>query len=305
MAVYDEGLAPYTGAPRAGSIVNYAGAAMSLALIVGVSFWGYKLIMRDVSGIPVVRAMEGEMRVLPDNPGGELAVHTGLAVNEVAAVGEAGGPEDRLVLAPATAGLAEEDLELQPMAEAGDVSNRDESEEVPMLASMTVESEVAEDEEELDVLALADQIAAGLTPLDAAAAVDVIPASVPGIASSARPVLRPASLRVTAPAAAAPTAAPASTSEVAVTTTEFPVGTNLVQLGAFQTPALAAEEWSRLSGRFGQLMGGKERVIQVSNQSSGTWYRLRASGFDDRDDARRFCTALAAEGANCIAVLVN
>ncbi len=56
--------------------------------------------MRDVSGIPVVRAMEGDMRVLPDNPGGGVAAHTGLSVNEVAAMGEAGGPEDRLVLAP-------------------------------------------------------------------------------------------------------------------------------------------------------------------------------------------------------------
>lgn len=84
MAVFDEGFAPSYGAARAGVFVNYAGAAMSLALIAGVGLWGYKLIIRDVSGIPVVRAMEGDMRVLPDNPGGSVAIHTGLAVNEVA-----------------------------------------------------------------------------------------------------------------------------------------------------------------------------------------------------------------------------
>lgn len=307
MAVYDEGFAPHDGVSRAGSIVNYAGAALSLALIVGVGFWGYKLIMRDVSGIPVVRAMEGDMRVLPDNPGGAVALHTGLAVNEVAAVGEAGGPEDMLVLAPATSGLAREDLEVQPTAEAEEhiaatVQPTADPEEIPAETQTTSNT---------DILALADQIAAGAPAFETQDNPDVIPASVPGVALSPRPVIRPASLQtasataddIAAAVATAATDSPAN--EVAVTTTEFPAGTNLVQLGAFPTPALAAQEWSRLQGRFGQLMTEKGRVIQVSNQSSGTWYRLRASGFADRAEARRFCAALEAEGANCIAVLVN
>jgi hypothetical protein len=78
-----------------------------------------------------------------------------------------------------------------------------------------------------------------------------------------------------------------------------------VQLGAFSSPATAAQEWDRLQSRFGQLMTDRERVIQVSNQSSGTWYRLRASGFADRAEARRLCAALQAEGTECIAVVVN
>lgn len=306
MAVYDEGFAPHDGVSRAGSIVNYAGAALSLALIVGVGFWGYKLIMRDVSGIPVVRAMEGDMRVLPDNPGGAVALHTGLAVNEVAAVGEAGGPEDMLVLAPTTSGLAQEDMEVQTAAEVAV------ADDLAPLAEPDAEA-VSETQStsNADILALADQIAAGAPAFEVQDNPDVIPASVPGVALSPRPVIRPASLQtasataddIAAAVATAATDSPAN--EVAVTTTEFPAGTNLVQLGAFPTPALAAQEWSRLQGRFGQLMTEKGRVIQVSNQSSGTWYRLRASGFADRAEARRFCAALEAEGANCIAVLVN
>ena len=46
-------------------MANLAGAAVSLALIVGIGIWGYKLIMRDVSGVPVVRAAEGPMRIQP------------------------------------------------------------------------------------------------------------------------------------------------------------------------------------------------------------------------------------------------
>ena len=289
MAVYDEGFAPAAGAPRVTNLVNFAGAALSLALILGVGFWGYKLIVRDVSGIPVVRAMEGDMRVLPDNPGGGVAAHTGLSVNEVAALGEAGGPEDRLVLAPRTAGLAQEDLEAQPIAEAI----------ASVIAEEPVEAAIIQD----DVSALAAQLANLSTepPLVEQTASDEIAPTVPGLATSLRPVIRPANFRIPAPA----TAAAAETTEVAVTTTTFPAGTNLVQLGAFPSPALAAQEWDRLQGRFGQLMSDRGRVIQVSNQSSATWYRLRASGFTDRAEARRLCAALQAEGAECIAVVVN
>ena len=290
MAVYDEGFAPAVGAPRVTNLVNFAGAALSLALILGVGFWGYKLIVRDVSGIPVVRAMEGDMRVLPDNPGGGVAAHTGLSVNEVAALGEAGGPEDRLVLAPRTAGLAQEDLEAQPVAEA--IASVIAQEEQP------VETTIAQD----DVSVLAAQLASLSTepPLVAQTASSEIAPTVPGVATSLRPVIRPANFRIPASATAA-----AETTEVAVTTTVFPAGTNLVQLGAFPSPALAAQEWERLQARFGQLMNDRGRVIQVSNQSSATWYRLRASGFADRAEARRLCAALQAEGAECIAVVVN
>ena len=312
MAVYEEGLVPSSGGSRTSLYVNYAGAALSLALIVGVSLWGYKLIMRDVSGIPVVRAMEGDMRVLPDNPGGDVALHTGLAVNEVAAIGEAGGPEDRLVLAPATVGLAQEDLDVQPLAEADEVVPQEATSEVTQVAlndAAAVQPDATPQTSD-DVLALADQTAETVPPLEAVTpAVEIIAATVPGVASSLRPAIRPASLRVAVPAAATATAAetPVATAgdELAVSTEEFAAGTNLVQLGAFPSPTLAGTQWDNLQARFGKLMGNHTRVIQVSNQSSGTWYRLRASGFADRADARRFCAALAAEGADCVAITVN
>jgi hypothetical protein len=271
---------------------------LSLALIIGVSFWGYKLIMRDVSGIPVVRAMEGDMRVLPDNPGGAVALHTGLAVNEVAALGEAGGLEDRLVLAPATAGLAQEDLEAQPTTEV--------SAALTGVAQTAVIAPVAPVAEFDEIAALAEQLAAGgAAPL--APTVETIAPSVPGVATSLRPVLRPAALQVAAPApvTAAPAGAPTGANEVAVSTEVFPAGTNLVQLGAFPNPTLAGQAWDNLQARFGQMMSERGRVIQISNQSSGTWYRLRASGFADRAEARRLCAALQAEGTDCIAVVVN
>ncbi len=42
-----------------GVIFNWTGAIMSVALIGGLASWGYQLAMRDVTGVPVVRALAG------------------------------------------------------------------------------------------------------------------------------------------------------------------------------------------------------------------------------------------------------
>lgn len=321
MAVYDQGYTPVSGAQRAGALVNFAGAAVSCALIVGVGVWGYKLVVRDVSGIPVVRAMAGEMRILPENPGGEVSDHTGLSVNAIAGVGEAAAPEDSVALAPVAARLADEDLEAQPTAEASEMQAVDpvaptQAPEMQVLAALNAAQMVDAPLSTTDILALADQIAAGAAPLTSlSAGTDVAPTlslggqvadgpviapSVRGVSVSLRPTPRPSSLRIPVTPAAAPTPDAA-----AVTTAAFAVGTSLVQIGAFPSADVAAAQWAVLQGRFGAAMDGKTRVIQAATSGGKTFYRLRAQGFGDLSDARRFCAALVAEGADCIPVVVR
>ena len=55
---------------RAQRIVNMAASGISLALILGIGVWGYHLAVRDATGVPVVQAMDGPMRVAPQDPGG-------------------------------------------------------------------------------------------------------------------------------------------------------------------------------------------------------------------------------------------
>lgn len=366
---------------RAGLLMQYAGAALSLALIGGVGVWGYKLLVRDVTGIPVVRAMEGPMRAAPENPGGEVAANTGLAVNAVAAVGQAAPPEDRLVLAPPPPELLPEDLapvdgpaaEGAPLPEDGSVSaamtdaaglpvdpaaasgpaealpgaldaalagaapapgdpslaghaagagaGAEAPGSVPAPESALAEAPaapLASDAEpaplnDAQILALADQIAAGL-----GASVVPDPATLPeedlaqaGPGQSLRPVLRPtarfaATVTTATPAIAADVvAARTPPAPARVTTDPIPVGTSLVQLGAFDSAEIAGQEWERLSGRFAAFMAGKQRVIQEATSGGRQFYRLRAMGFADLGDARRFCSALVAEDAACIPVVVR
>ena len=88
--------------------------------------------------------------------------------------------------------------------------------------------------------------------------------------------------------------------EVAADT--LPAGTRLAQLGAFESPEVAREEWARLNVKFEDYLEDKDRVIQKAESGGRTFYRLRAMGFDDLNDARRFCSVLVAENADCIPV---
>lgn len=314
------------------TIVHLAGGVLSLALIVGAVGWGAKMILRDVSGVPVVHAMaDGPMRVAPENPGGEIAAHAGLTVNTIAAEGEAGAPEDRLVLAPANVDLADEDLEVTPLAEAGEVAPTEQDVQVALEEVVPTAADADTPLNADEVLALADRIAAEaitqagaetdvaepevanpqadavLAALEAASeiaaprpAVQVISASIPGVVRSIRPSARPG-----ATAAIVQAAAPIPDPTVPVLTEELPAGTKLVQLGAYDTPALAEADWQRISARFADFMGGKSPVIQQATSGGRTFFRLRTQGFSDLNDARRFCSVLMAENAACIPVVVR
>lgn len=130
----------------------------------------------------------------------------------------------------------------------------------------------------------------------------IIPASVPGLSRSARPLMRPANLRLTAPA---PSATPAATSSKEIAPSKIAAGTRLVQLGAYDSAEVARSEWDKLTTRFDDYLPGKTRVIQKAQSGGKTFYRLRAMGFKDLADARRFCSALMAGKAACIPVVTR
>lgn len=322
-----EGGYAYTAAGRTTRMVNMAGAVCSVALIVGLGVWGYKLAVRDVNGIPVIRALAGPLRISPENPGGEVVMHQGLSVNAVAAAGTALPIPESLRLAPRPVELTDEDaaglidpetdgaLPADPAAlpdvmasEAADmapeaVQTADmapiETEDDSM-ASAALPAPVPEGSQDAVAMALAEAL--GQAPVEAEdgpAAEPVDVALLPegqSPAASPRPRLRPGAGEVSAVetvAAVAPVEVDAAT---------ITAGTRLVQLGAFDDADAARGEWARLGQRFGDLMAGKSMVVQAAQSGGRTFYRLRAMGFGADDESRRFCTALLAENATCIPV---
>lgn len=294
-------------------LANALGAVVSLALVVGIGIWGYQLLVRDVSGIPVVKAASGEMRVLPEDPGGEQAKHQGLSVNVVAAEGAAGKPADRLRLAPKPVDLTPEDHIVQASVEAPeplDIGFSDKpavpsSEDIAaalntgnvddLVARLTDGvkpiGEVSEEDDSV-VQAVVDEVRAA----EVKVALDA-----PGVRQSLRPKRRPSVRAVVTPTAVTASAPPT----VEVDATALPAGTRLAQLGAYDSADVAREQWDEMYGRFGAYMSEKKRIVQKATSGGRVFYRLRVMGFEDIAEARHFCSALVAENADCIPVVTR
>ncbi|MEM8850041.1 MAG: SPOR domain-containing protein [Pseudomonadota bacterium] len=324
-------------AARNFGLVNWAGALTSLGLTAGMAVWAVNMTFRDVSGVPVIAALEGPMRVAPENPGGRVAPFQGMALSDITSGGPAAPAPDQIVLAPPPVELDAAPLG-ERLAAAGHTPQMTASEiAAPDLAVQTVVAQ-ATDLIATPAVALASDVAElQVTPLgDLNAPVELISASAPatlpetppviapetpvaavaatvrGVVRTERPRLRPAR-RVAAVAtpAVATDAAPVQTVSADATAIrevapgDVAPGTRVVQLGAFDSEALARGEWERLYGRFGDFMEGKSRMIQKARSGGRDFWRLRVVGFDDASDARRFCSTLLARDAACIPVTMR
>ncbi|MCC5970533.1 MAG: SPOR domain-containing protein [Pararhodobacter sp.] len=298
---------------RVGVLVNVIGAVLSVALLAGVGVWSYRLMVRDVSGVPVIQALEGPIRISPADPGGRQAAYQGLAVNAVAAEGTARAMADEIVLAPGPVQLAAEDLPVS--APAAPAPTTETTEQAAQTTTPRAQSEQP-----------LQAIPASLT-LDAQ---DLVPTSVPGVVRSPLPLRRPASAPVqtaarnTSATDAGQTAslngghdaeaealltelatrlAPAS--HIDIDPSSLTPGTRLVQLGAYDDEPAAREAWEVLASRFSAHLDGRGRIIEPATSGGRTFYRLRAHGFAGEPEARRFCAVLLAENADCIPVLIR
>ncbi|WP_108500414.1 SPOR domain-containing protein [Paracoccus indicus] len=323
---------------RLARLTHYVGAVASVGLMVGLLAWGWQLVSRDVSGVPVIRAVQGEARTTPDEPGGQLTNHTGLAVNTVAG-GNTATPAQEVAIAPGGTDLADDDVAMGELgATAREPSNTSETPLtfagdpiVPLSDSEAAAKAAAEAER-----ALADQAVAEAAIIDAPASEGAVTGVVtdengvptqadaiaealaqaqaeanPGVlVASTRPAPRP---RVTRVASAAPAAAVAQQAEAKPAPAETPADKPataiassasgpVVQVGAFDSSAIAENQWARLSGKNSSLFSGKSPVIQQHDSNGRSFWRLRVAGFGSLSEARQFCSALKSSGTDCLAL---
>lgn len=276
-----------TALARAG---RWAGALLSVALVAGVAFWGWRLAVRDVSGVPVIRAMDGQYRVPPEEPGGADVPHQGLEVNRVAAGDGVAPPPDSATLAPEPVALRAEDTparrsDPQQEPEGADAAAVPVSgEESPGVDPASRSGAASEGLDSRVTAALADATRRA-KPADA-----TIPGGMPYLVPPARPRLAAAQPRIDTTAAGGEPA--------------IPPGTAVVQIGALESRAAALDEWDRLAARAPDLFDAKQRVI-VGGSGRDSFHKLRMTGFDDIDAAERYCTALKGAGMSCIAVVTE
>ncbi len=275
--------------------VSIGGAVSSVALVLGLAYWGYALAVRDVTGVPVMRAATGAMRVAPADPGGVQALNQGLTVNAVAAMGTSAKSADTVTLAPLAVGLQPDDVPVVPVDGAlGQTANGQST----LLGTSAISATAVE--------ATATEPEPMLTQdsVDAAVAAALAEASGETDAATSSPILRP----MPRPVELGGTAVLADDTTInAVAVIEkdpstLTPGTILAQFGAFETAEAARARFGDLVQNFGGLMAGKAMVVQQVEANGRIVYRLRIAGLANEADANSFCAALQAEGSECVPV---
>lgn len=260
-----------------GRAATTAGALISLALLAIVVVWSYRLGVRDANDVPVIRAQTEATKIKPEQPGGIEIAHQDREVYNI--VDGTPAATDG-AFAPSAETLTAEDAPVAPAPEP-----KPETVAKPTVVTPSpdpvVEAAVAS---KAETAPLAEPITEATVEK---AAEDVSP-----VAPKAAPVAlrRPARTAVQPPRAAAeaePSAA-ALASRIQI------------QLGAFNTEAIAGEQWSALKNRNGDLLSGRARVVTPVESGGRRLFRLRAGPFENVDQASTLCRALKARGEDCI-----
>ena len=267
--------------------LRWIGAVASISLVLGIVYWSFLLGQRDAQDVPVIRAMAGSARIVPNDPKGSQADNQGLAVNAVLGATTPSAVSTNTTLAPVAQTVTAEDQTMSAL-------------EAPPPAVLTPVAPVR---------------------IDAASMlIEINPVIEPSVAEDGMttPLRRPENLGLADPLSDAiegllqeliPEEGDTSleTPELARPTPKFgnPLldpGTALIQLGAYNSLEDAGNVWARYQNEHGDLLENTQRYIEPIESGGRLLYRLRATGFEGLNQTRALCAALDARGVDCISV---
>ena len=261
---------------RLTALVRTAGqwtvALTSVGLVGGLVMWGHDTMTREIEGVPVIHAFAGKMRIAPGDAGGEQVRYRELTVGRIAEGEGVQAPPSTVRVAATGTDLSPDDF-VTPAVEA-------KADPRPAPADPLI----------------AQRAAIG-NVISVMTAVQEVPAEMPGVARSPRPIARPALMAGAMRGAAMVTAAQQGTELDPAT---ISAGTPLAQLGAFPDADSARAAWALLSANHESLLASRDRLVIEVPVAGRVLWRLRVAGFETREDAVRFCSALSAAGSDCI-----
>ncbi|MFN8732211.1 MAG: SPOR domain-containing protein [Hyphomonadaceae bacterium] len=239
------------------------GIVAVLALI-GVVFWQVYSSSREPGDTPQVAADSGSFKA-PGDPAATAPV--------------VGSDLDKGVF-DAASGASAPALEVQPTSPA----------EAPMLTDgSAAPAVVAPAPAPAPAAAPPPRQVAAATPKPVATTPAVKPAT-PAPATKPAPVVTKTATPPKAPAPAVPKSVPAPASTPA--STGF-----AAQLGSFKDKASADTALARFRA---SGLSGPVSIVAADLGEKGTWYRIRATGFESRSEVEVFCGKARSAGAQCI-----
>ena len=272
-------------------IVNWAGALLSIIILITLIIWGFSLNVSDSAEIPVVKAKIKELRVVSEEPGGQIVNYQGLSVNNVQEQGSAQSAATRIILAPEPIELIEEDINIS-IIENSRVTNE------PKVSSLNN----GDGENKKEIINVLD----GISPF--AVVISVIPKirnlygthSLDKIIENNDVDLTPGTedkfienndVELT----------PGTKDKIkAANEVSLKSGTNLVQLGFYSTKQKAQKVWSDLMINNSSVFKNKKRIIQNVNIRGNNSYRLTVVGFSGLGESKDFCLFLRDSLPTCL-----
>jgi cytoskeletal protein RodZ len=241
-------------------------AIVAVLLICGIILWQLYAGSRDNGDTPQIAADTGSFKAAPADPGAVAAPDLDKGVFDALLADGAAVPDPAAMPAPAPAPAKA--VTTPTPAPPKQVAQATPPKAAPAPAPKPTPVKVAEAAPRPAPVATPKAV----TPAPAPKAVEPTPVPVPAAAPAPAPKAAPAPARPSSSGIAA-------------------------QLGSFQTRAAAdvALARYRASG-----LSGPVSVVAADLGEKGTWYRIRATGFDTRAEVDSFCSKARSAGAQCI-----
>ena len=274
-------------------IVNWAGALLSIIILITLIIWGFSLNVSDSAEIPVVKAKIKELRVVSEEPGGQIVNYQGLSVNNVQEQGKAQSAATRIILAPEPIKLIEEDVNI-PIIENSRVTNE------PKVSSLN--NGDGENKKEI------------INVLDGIPTFSVVISVIPKIRNlygthSLEKIIENNDVDLTPGTEDkiiennAVDLTPGTKDKIKATNeVSLKSGTNLVQFGFYPTKQKAQKVWSDLMINNSSVFKNKKRIIQNVNIRGNNSYRLTVVGFSGLGESRDFCLFLRDSLPTCLSM---
>ncbi len=287
--------------PLASKLMQWVGGLVSLLLVLGVVYWVFELGRRDANEVPVIQAMGGAARVAPEDPGGRVVDNQGLQVNEVLAGNETAPVEPETRLAPPAQRVAPEDAATIPPPEILTPVQPSDTTSVPPAPQPAGQLSVLPSslpEADPNMRRPVRRVSAPPLSPNAELLSEAIASAISEVVSeetSESPAL-PAPEATPPEAQAEPDTPPPAADPTGLN------GERMIQLGVYDDEPSAIADWELLQADNQDLMGNLTRFVERREAGGRVFYRLRARGFANMNEATDMCTALLAREVQCIAV---
>ncbi|MCF6271895.1 MAG: SPOR domain-containing protein [Rhodobacteraceae bacterium] len=301
---------PEEARPLASRLAQWVGGLVSLALVLGLVYWVFELGRRDANEVPVIQAMDGAAREVPKDQGGVVVENQGLQVNEVLAAENTAPiePETRLAPSPQRVGEGEVPVAV-PETVITSAPEATPTPEAPVDTAAVLPTSLAAGADPSMLRPVRRSGGVALSP-DADILSDAIANAISEALNEESAAQDTANQNpdVVAPLAAAPPvvepqAVPAPTFTPAPAPAPVSIaGERMIQFGSFDDEQSAMQEWEALLANNQDLLGTLTRFVERREAGGRVFYRLRARGFADMDEATDMCTVLLARDVSCIAV---